>query len=155
MFSMRSRRITPKLFIIPILMICLFVAIVIFEYSKQHVHVQMLGQSMDVSNVEQVLVEPSATTSQPTQQYYTLTDQASILKLCKLLGTAQLYQGSEGDFATNIANLLFQSTSNTISIPIAQTSTNVILIFFNDHTYLAPAHFLETLQQFATDAKKE
>jgi hypothetical protein len=153
MFSMRSRQISAKLFILPVLLICVFCAIAVYDYAHQHTRVQMLGSSLDVSSVQQVLVEPTGSTGVPGQTVNTLTSEADILKLCQLLATAKPYDGNEGDFTTDIDNLLFESASTVINVPIAKTNTGLTLLFQNGHSYIAPAGFVKTLQGIAAAGK--
>lgn len=150
MFTMRSRRISPKLFILPMILIAFFGAVAVFDYNKQHVHVNMLGETFDVSSIQQILVEqPSTMVAQSHKSYFQLTSQASILKLCNLLATAKPYTGNEGDFATDIDSMLLEVSGSTIQIPIAQTSTNVVLLFMNEQAYIAPHDFLNRLETLA------
>ncbi|GMA62350.1 hypothetical protein NZD89_21610 [Alicyclobacillus fastidiosus] len=149
MFSMRSRRISAKLFVLPVLMIALFCGVAAFEVVQQHVRVQLLGTSFDVSDINQVLVQPTGSAATDGTGYYRLTSQDSITQLCRLLGTAKPYDGNEGDFATDIDSMLIESSNHVLSIPVARTSTNVILLFNNAHAYIAPQGFLTQLQQLA------
>ncbi|WAH35840.1 hypothetical protein [Alicyclobacillus dauci] len=150
MFTMRQRsRVSAKLFMLPVLLIALFCAAAVFDYLRQHVRVQMLGTSIDVSRIQQVLIEPDSAPAGSSQGNYTLTSQQSILKLCRLLATAQQYEGNEGDFATDIDSLLIESGGNIIRIPIARTSTNVTLLFYNAHSYVAPDNFFNQVQAIA------
>ncbi|GEO25560.1 hypothetical protein AAC03nite_13450 [Alicyclobacillus acidoterrestris] len=149
MFSMRSRRLSAKLFILPALIIALFCGVAAFEVSQQHVRVQMLGTSFDVSSISQVLIQTTGSSTANSAGQYQLTSQDSILRFCRLLETAKPYTGNEGDFATDIDSVLIESSNHILSIPVARTSTNVILLFNNAHAYIAPKGFLTELQQLA------
>lgn len=147
-FSMRPKPLSIKVFILPVLIIGLFCVAAIFDYTRQHRHVSILGQSIDISSVQQILVEPIGASSTSTQKRIILTNRSTILKASQLLGTAKVYTGSESDFATDIDTMLIQMGSRTIRVPIAKANHQVTLLFFNGKAYVMPNHFLEKLRQF-------
>lgn len=155
MFSMRSKRMSPRVFIFPAILVVLFCIVAGFDYAKQHVHVRMMGTSFNVSSVQQLLIEPSSGSLNSAQGYFTVTGQGSILQICKLIATAKPYSGSEGDFATNVDDILFQTSNNTIHVTVAQTSNHLTLMFYNNHAFRAPKNFLPALQTLAEQSQSK
>lgn len=155
MFSMRSKRMFSRIFIFPAILVVLFCAVAAFDYTKQHVHVQMLGTSFNVSNIQQVLVETSSGSLSSTQGYYTITSQTNIQQVCKLIGTATPYNGNQGDFATDVEDILLQLSNHAVHVSVAQTSNHLTLMFYNNRAFIAPKGFLNALQALALhDASK-
>lgn len=146
---MRPKPLSVKAFILPALIIALFCAAAVFDYKRQHTHVRILGKNIDISSVAQILVKPIGSSSASLSNQVTLTDRASILSACHLLGSAKEYMGNQSDFATNIDTMLIETRNRTIRVPIAQTQNHVKLLFFNGNSYVMPIHLLEKLQQLA------
>lgn len=147
---MRRNGLTAKSFILPVIIIGLFCVAAIFDYTRQHTHVRMLGQTVDIVSIQQVLVEPIGNANTQIQHQFTLTDRHAILQACKLLGTAKPYTGNHSDFTTDMDMILLESSSGIMRIPVSQAKDHLMLLFANGHSYVMPKNLLTQLQKIAT-----
>lgn len=151
MYNRRRTRSSLPFILVPTLMVLLFASVGVFDYMKQHVKMNMLDTTFNVSGIDQILVEPYSASSSSANEY-TVSSRTSILRLCKLISAAPPYRGSGSAFATDVDELLFQMSDDTIQVPIVRTASGQLLFVYNSHSFVVPANFLQSVGQLSEQA---
>lgn len=152
MYQMRRRRRFPvTAWLVPLCVALVVVISMIVDYTHEHVHVSVFGQSVDTLSVRQVMVEPIevATSSKPT---YTVNGHRQIVQMMKLLGQAKpLHKTADAESAKMgqmIDNLYIELDAGTWHIVLFKsTGPHQVLVDYKNQLFTADEALLTTLKQ--------
>ncbi|MCY0887511.1 MAG: hypothetical protein OWQ59_03545 [Alicyclobacillaceae bacterium] len=155
MYSFRKRRLPVRSWLIPLLLIALFVSAGIFDYQRQNVTVHVLSRSIDLADIRDIMLQPVSQADQAQGQYTTLNGREAILQLLNILDESKLVH-SPASLEAPIFDTVYVSadSSGMMSIGLAVNTAEPKrpYLVFDGKTFLASPSLIPTIDQLIAKA---